>query len=209
MAIAFGAMVAIDAWLVYKRVAYSAEIRRLRASMTEAERGKGDAIVEAEHSKIRIAIELAKRQARLDKRLHLSIPVDSGRMYLEREGAILRVMPVHFGAEKAVGVPPDTVRLAIPRGERTIQRVLEGGNWTVPSWVYADRGIAPEPERTITGALGSVALILDGGIVIYSMPSRGPLADSLYVMPGSVRASGDDLKAILPNLQAGMKVYFH
>ena len=209
MTIAFVAMIAIDAWLLYQRIAYSAEVRRLRASMTVAERERTDLIIEAERNKIRVAIELVRRQARLDKRLHLSIPLDSSRMYLEREGAILREMPIQLGPEKSVGVSPDTVRLAIPRGERTVVRVLQNGSWTVPSWVYTDRGLPPQPPRAIRGALGPVAFVLDGGTVIYSLPSGGPLADSAYVLPGSVRAAPADLRAILPNVQAGTKVYFH
>lgn len=209
MTIAFVTMIAIDAWLLYQRIAYSAEVRRLRASMTVAERERTDLIIEAERNKIRVAIELVRRQARLDKRLHLSIPLDSSRMYLEREGAILREMPIQLGPEKSVGVSPDTVRLAIPRGERTVVRVLQNGSWTVPSWVYTDRGLPPQPPRAIRGALGPVAFVLDGGTVIYSLPSGGPLADSAYVLPGSVRAAPADLRAILPNVQAGTKVYFH
>lgn len=209
MALALALMLAIDGWLIYKRIAYSAEIERLRASMSESEREKTDLIVQSEENKIRMAIELVRRQARLDERLHLSIPVDSAVMYLEREGAILRQIAVEIGPEKVVGISPDTVRAVVPRGERTVRQVLQGDSWTVPEWVYTDRGIAAQAERSIRGALGPVALILDGGAVIYSMPSVGPLADSGYVMPGSVRAAEADLRAILPNLEEGMKVYLH
>lgn len=209
MALGLAAMIAIDGWLIYKRLAYSAEINRLRANMSESEREKTDLIVRSEENKIRMAIELVRRQARLDRRLHLSIPLDSATMYLEREGAILRQIPVEIGPERVAGVAPDTVRMVVPRGERTVQKVLENDAWTVPAWVYTDRGIATQAERSIRGALGPVALILDGGVVIYSVPSVGPLADSAYVMPGSIRAPEDHLRAILPNLEVGMKVYLH
>jgi hypothetical protein len=209
MALALAVMLAIDGWLVYKRVAYSAEIGRLRANMSESEREKTDLIVESEENKIRMAVELVRRQARLDNRLHLSIPLDSSTMYLEREGAILRQIPVEIGVEKVVGVAPDTVRMIVPRGERTVRQVLQNDIWTVPAWVYTERGVAPQAERSIRGALGPVALILDGGVVIYSRPSVGPLADSSYVMPGSIRAPEAHLRAILPNLEEGMKVYLH
>jgi hypothetical protein len=53
-----------------------------------------------------------------------------------------------------------------------------------------------------------VAIVLEGGTVIYSMPTAGPLNDSAYVMPGAVRAKADDLRAVLPNLARGTKVYF-
>ena len=46
-----------------------------------------DAIVQTEENKLRIAIELVKRQSKFDKKLHLNVSVDSSRMYLTREGA--------------------------------------------------------------------------------------------------------------------------
>jgi hypothetical protein len=45
--------------------------------------------------------------------------------------------------------------------------------------------------------------------VIYSVPVAGPLNDSSYVLPGSIRASAADLEAIAPNLSVGMAVYFY
>jgi hypothetical protein len=60
----------------------------------------------------------------------------------------------------------------------------------------------------VKGALGPVAIVLEGGTVIYSMPTAGPLNDSAYVMPGAVRAKAEDLRAVVPNLARGTKVYF-
>jgi hypothetical protein len=155
-------------------------------------------------------VALGRRQAAGDAALHLSVAVDSGQMRLEREGATLRAMPAEVGPERTVGVAPDTVRAAIPRGKRTVVRILDGAaSWEVPRWVYADRGLAVPAERSVDGALGPVAVLLNGGATLYSMPSVGPLNDSAYVMPGAIRARADDLKAILPNLQPGMSVYFY
>jgi len=208
MMLGVAALIALDGFLVYKRFAYTREVERLRESMSAAERRKTDLIIAAEQDKLRMAVELARRQAQLDKRLHLSIPVDSGRIYLEREGAILREMPAQIGPERAVGAPPDTVHIAIPRGERTVVEVLKDGAWNVPGWVYADRKLEGSGGR-VAGALGPVALLLDGGTVIYSLPRTGPLADSAYVLPGSVRTDAADLQAIIENLSPGTKVYFY
>ena len=93
------AMIAVDGWLFAKRVKYNHDVAQLRAHMTQAERERTDAIVQSEQNKLRIAIELAKRQAKFDKRLHLNVSIDSSRMYLTREGALLREMPVQFGPE--------------------------------------------------------------------------------------------------------------
>src|SRR5437763_16786876 len=88
--------------------------------MTAAERERTDAIVQSEQNKLQIAIELAKRQAKFDKKLHLNVSVDSSRMYLTREGALLREMPVQSGPEQAASESSDKPPAAIPRGERTI-----------------------------------------------------------------------------------------
>jgi hypothetical protein len=147
--------------------------------MTDAERERTDAIVQAEQNKLRIAIELAKRQAKFDKKLHLNVSIDSSRMYLTREGALLREMAVQFGPERGAsdtsGAPP----AAVPRGERTI----------------AD--------------LADTKITLDGGATILTSNASELTSDTTAVPPGSLRIRLEDLKAIMPNLNAGMKVYFY
>lgn len=210
MAVAVVVLLAMDGWIMARRHRYEREIVRLRSSMTDLERKRTDQIVSQEQNKLRLAIALLKRQAQLEKGLHLSVSVDSSAMYLEREGALLRQMPVHVGPERRVGIAPDTVRLVPPRGVRTVARVLGArDSWEVPAWVYADRGIEVPSDRSVRGALGPAAILLDGGTILYSMPSAGPLNDSSYVLPGAIRARGEDLLAILPNLSAGMRVYFY
>lgn len=203
-------MIAIDGWLLYQRIRYEREIARLRAGMTDQERRKADMVVAAEQNRMRVALELMRRQANIDKDLHLSVAVDSGVMYLEREGALLREMPIDIGAEKRVGVAPDTLKIVAPRGARTVERVLGAKDrWEVPKWVYVDRGLPVPEERMVAGALGAGAIILSGGAVIYGHPASGPLSDSTYVLPGAIRARTQDLRAIAPNLTPGMSVYLY
>jgi hypothetical protein len=210
LVVAFVALLAIDGWLIAKRVKYHGQIGRLRASMTAQEIERADQLVTQADNKLLIAVELVRRPGRLEPALHLSISLDSGIMYLEREGALLRAMPVQIGPERLVGATPARVPLATPRGRRTIARVMTARDeWDVPEWVYSDRGIALPPDRSVRGALGPVAMILDGGTVIYSQPSTGPLGDSTYVLPGAVRVRAEDLHAVLPSLTAGMRVYFY
>jgi hypothetical protein len=199
-----------DLWVAAQRERYEREIERLRASMTTLERQRADAIVSQERGKLRLAVELMRRQAHLEPGLHLSIAVDSGTMTLEREGALLRGMAVQIGPERRIGIAPDTVLLAAPRGVRTVARVLDdSAAWEVPAWVYADRELVQPAARALRGALGPAAIVLDGGTVIYSIPSVGPLNDSAYVLPGSIRARTEDLRAIVPNLTPGMRVYLY
>jgi len=179
LGLALAAMVAVDGWLLFKRVKYNHDVTQLRAHMTVAERERTDAIVQAEQNKLRIAIELAKRQAKFDKKLHLNVSIDSSRMYLTREGALLREMPVQFGPERGTSESSDAPPAAVPRGERTI----------------AD--------------LSDTKITLDGGALILTTKSPQLTGDTTAIPPGSLRISLEDLKAIMPNLSNGMKVYFY
>lgn len=179
IAIVFLFLVAGDMWLFYRRDAYAQEITRLRSGMTDAERKKSDIAIQQEQDKVRLAIELARRQAHFDPRLHLSIAVDSGVMYLERDGALLRVMRVALAPAKVPGFKTkegDTTATTLPRGQRTVQQVITGD---------------------------SLALVLNGDARIYAGVDSGTVA------AGNVRVDPADLKAILPNVSAGMSVYFY
>jgi len=210
MGIALLVMLAFDMWLLYNRNRYETEIERLRGGMSDFEKEKADMILASDERRLSVMIELIRRQSRVDATLHLGVSLDSSVMYLERDGARLRVMPVRVGPEKTVGVPPDTVRMVVPRGVRTVERVIDSTTtWEVPNWVFTDRGLPVPAERSVTGALGQVAIVLNGGTVIYSPPRAGPLTEPEYVLPGSVRASAEDLRAVAPNLKPGMKVYFY
>src|SRR5436309_5301601 len=127
-------LIALDVWLVRKRARYVEEDARLRESMSGLQRQQADAILSNEQNKVRMMIELVRRQAQIDKQLHLAIPVDSGVMYLEQEGALLREMPVQVGPERRVGTPPDTVYMVAPRGTPTVERILGGSAaWALPA----------------------------------------------------------------------------
>src|SRR6476660_582424 len=209
MAIAVIVFLAIDGLLISRYRRYQRETHDLRAAMSDVERKRTDEILAQNENRLKVMVELFRRQAKVDPTLHLSVSLDSGVMYLQREGALLREMPITVGPEKRVGTPPDTVHVAAPRGKRTVERVLgETDAWTIPRWVFTDRGLSPG-DSTLTGALGPAAVVLDGGTVIYSLPSVGPLNDSSYVLPGAVRVRASDLRAIAPNLRPGVAVYFY
>ncbi len=179
LGLGLGLMVAVDAWLFYKRVRYNSEVSSLRSRMTDAERQRTDLIVQTEENKLRLAIELVKRQSKFDKKLHLNVSVDSAKMYLTREGALLREMPVQFGPERPVTATSNEPPAAIPRGERTVTD------------------------------LSSTRIALDGGAEILAASSASLAADTTPIPAGSLRIGAEDMKAIMPNLKAGMKVYFY
>jgi hypothetical protein len=210
MVLAIAILILTDLVLAYKREQYGRELARIRASMTETERRRVEAIAASEENRLAIAAELARRQALGDTELHLAVDTENGVLYLERQGARLREMRVRLGREETVGTPPDAVLLAPPLGKRSVARVVDGSyRWAVPEWVYVDRGWPVPGNGRIPGALGPLAIFLDSGAVVYSRPAVGPLSDLSYVLPGSVRAEAPDLEAIRENLQAGMAVYFH
>ncbi|HKH93305.1 MAG TPA: L,D-transpeptidase [Gemmatimonadaceae bacterium] len=209
LTLAVAIFVALDVFLVMRYQRYQRETRGLRAAMSDVERKRTDEILAQNENRLKVMVELFRRQAKVDPALHLSVSLDSSVMYLQREGALLREMPITVGPERRVGTPPDTVHIAAPRGKRTVEAVMiENEAWDVPAWVYADRGI-PAGETRLAGALGPAAIRLDGGTVIYSLPSVGPLNDSSYVLPGAIRVRASDLKAIAPNLRPGVAVYFY
>jgi len=203
-------LLAIDWWVLYKRAAYEKEVARLRAGMSDFERRRSDAVTNTNEKRLAMMMELLRRQAKIDKEIHLAVAVDSSKMYLERDGALLREMGVEVAPGKRLGSGKDTLHMAAPRGTRTVERILGPQDaWDVPSWVYADRGVPQPATQSLVGALGPVAVVLNGGTVIYSLPTVGPLNDSSYLLPGSIRVSAEDLRAVAPNLQRGTVVYFY
>jgi hypothetical protein len=202
-------LLAADGVLVWRRARYREEIERLRAGMTEMERKRADAIVAADNDKATVMLELMRRQSQGDDAIHLAVNTDSGYVALERGAARLRVMPAEIGPERRVGTPPDTQHMVVPRGVRTIERLLgDSDRYALPAWVWADRGLPAAADRAAAGWTGPAAIVTTGGTLLYARPSAGPLADSAYVMPGAIRLDARDLRAIRENLRTGTRVYF-
>ena len=140
---------------MYERVQYGRELARMRASMTEIERRRVEAIAASEENRLAIAAELVRRQALGDTELHLAVDTEGGLLYLERQGARLREMRVRLGPEAAVGTPPTS--WSSPRRWASDRW---RGWWTARTagrcrmWVYVDRGLPVPGDRRIPGALG-------------------------------------------------------
>lgn len=207
--------------LLVKRDRYAKEIARLRAAMTEVERERTDALLADEERRFDVMLALLRRQAKLDHRLHLAVSVDSGRLVLQRDGAVLRSMPAEIGTDvpppaesagrgaPARGVSAEEVPagrpLAAPRGSRTVERVLAPGEtYPLPAWMREAR-----PEIPANAMLDDGLLLLAGGLIIYPAPDEGPLAPPSPVLPGAVRVPAADFAAMRANLTAGMTVYFY
>jgi len=209
MALGLAALVAVDAWVLYKRWRYSRQITTTRESMSEVERRQADSILAAAEDRTRLQVALVRRDAQVEDDLNLAVSLEKGKLYLQREGAQLREITARIGADKKIGGGEGGVQVAAPRGRFTIVEVVGGDHrWRAPEWLLADRGL-PNTPRDFAGGLGPVAIVLSGGAVIYSDPASGPLKDPGYVMPGAVRVSASDLEAIREVLEVGMPVYFY
>jgi hypothetical protein len=201
-------VVAVDVFLLVRKQRYEAEETRLRKDMTEVERLTTDAIVAKERERTEVMFELVRRQALGDPTLHLSVMVDSSVMILERSNAILRRMSVAIGGERAVDTLPGARRVAIPTGVRTLERLIgPDDGYLLPVWVWEQRNLPVPEDRADPEFLGAGGFVLNGGTLVYAVPAKGPLADSSWVMPGTIRIRSEDLEAIRPNLVRGMKVY--
>ncbi len=202
-------LVVLDGLLFQRCSRYRAETDRLKAGMSELERQRVDALVEAEADRTVLIADILRRQAGADNALHLAVNTDSAYVALDRGAARLRTIPADIGPERRVGTPPDTLHVAVPRGVRVVERLLQARDrFDLPAWLWEDRGMLVPEVRSDTGWTGSSAIVTSGGVLIYAAPASGPLADSSYVMPGTVRIAARELRAILDNVSVGMRVYF-
>ena len=210
MAVLLVTFLLLDGALLVLRERYREETVRLRAGIPRLEQQRAEAATAAAAEKAAVMGEIMRRQVQSEGAIHLAVNTDSAFVALDRGGARLRTMPARIGPERRVGTAPDTVRVSVPRGIRAIERLLgDDEAWPLPSWLWADRGMAPPVERGGPGWTGPAAIVTTGGTLFYALPVSGPLADSSYVMPGAIRLTADDLSAIRENLSVGTKVYFY
>ena len=203
-----GVVLVADGWLVARVVRLQGEAHRARADAFGTESASADAQLVAQRARLQSILDRVRAEADGDRGLHLSIDVDSGSATLERDGLVLRTMNIEIGPESIVGTAPDTQRLAAPRGVRAVKTlIVKGATYELPAWLWRERGMDVPANRKLKGALGLGAAQLEDGTLLYARTVEGPLADSLYVWPGAIRLSADDLKAVLPNLKPGVKVY--
>jgi len=195
---------------IYQLIRYGRELAGMSVSAAQAELERVAAVEAAQRNIAALSVELTRRAARRDRNLHLAVDRARGVMYLEREGAVLREMPVLLGPEKTAGSAADSPRPAPATGRRLVATVADQNyRWRVPAWVFSQRGQPVPQDRVLPGTLGPLAVILDCGAVIYAQPGSGLLNDANYVLPGSVRAAAADMEAIRMNLRPGIAVYFY
>ena len=210
LALTIAVLLLTDFSLIIKRIEFGREQKLLRASMVQTEIQRADAMKTAQQNLSATGDQLARRKTLLDRELHLAVDREKGVMYLQREAALLREMPVLLSRETGAGTGPGAASPARRRGRDTVARVLGGSySWEIPASAFLQLGLPVPADRSIPGALGPTAVILEHGAVIYSQPAAGPLKGRDYLLPGGIRAEAADLEAIRADLQPGMKVYFY
>ena len=135
---------------------------------------------------------------------------DSSYVALVRGGVRMRVMKADVGVRRRVGVPPETLVVAPPKGLQIVSRRLGSKDrYEPPQWVWADRSQPMPADRGSVGWLGDYSVVTADGALLYAQPAAGPLADSSYVMPGAIRLASRDLAAIRESLTVGTRIYFY
>jgi hypothetical protein len=162
-------MVAGDVVLLVRGAGYARETARLRAGMSSVERARIDAAMQSDSNRLQVIVELARRQARGDNGLHLSVSVDSGLLSLEQEGATLRSVPADIGPDAWVRTGArDSLRITAPRGTRTVESLA-----------------------------GDTAVVLNGGTLIYARAAGDSSAarpGSVRLSAGDLRVLWPSLK---------------
>jgi len=207
LAVAITIFLLIDISLGYRHIRFVHEQAALTTAMVRAEIQRTEAQAAAERSLVVARMHLARREALMDMAPHLSVDRGKGIMYLQRDRAVLREMPFSLGPTAAL---PDSAFLAPPRGRHTVREVVDASyRFQVPESVFLQLGEPVPADRTVTGALGPLAIVLDGGAVIHTRPESGPFNDARYLLPGALRVEKADLLAIKETLHPGMRVYFY
>ncbi|GFO67354.1 hypothetical protein GMLC_09330 [Geomonas limicola] len=140
---------------------------------------------------------LPRRDAIVAKELHLSVDRRQGVMYLMRDRAILREMPVYLGPELAAR--PDDPAPALKT--RRVQRLIDTSG---PVGVDSAPPATGAPDAT---GVEPLAFQLSGGVLLYSLPDTGFSQDTLP--PRGVRLDPGDLASMKEALHPGLRVYFY
>ena len=169
----------VDVALAVTAWRFSRQAAAAQRAMTGLERQRADALTEVKQDRAALMAALVAQQADPGAGPE---PVGLGRGRHHGPAAGGGAAPPHEGAvgpEATVGAAEDGVRLVPPRGKRQLVRVVDDSFvWSVPRWVFLHRGldVPDDTRRALRGGLGPLALVLDDGTLIYSLPADGPLA---------------------------------
>lgn len=193
---------------------YRSEAAQITARMSAAEKATQQEILGHRQQRTQLAVALLQRDIRIrslqTRGTHLAIVLKDSVLELRQGRATLRRVKLTIGPDSIVRAPDGrTWRFVRGVGERRVTGLAQGGDVTIPEWAYVARGepVPTEAQRHVAGGMGSYAITLDDGSVIYSHPQAGPFKDG--VIPGSFMTSAHDLDAIFAVVKQDTPVYIY
>jgi len=197
LAVAIVLALLADLFIIFQQYRFKHEAAELGTAILRAEEQRSELAQQADLDLAQARTLLPRRDALVPVELHLSVDRRQGVMYLIRDRAILREMPVYLGPELAAR-PDDP---APPLKTRRVLRLVEPPR---------DSGVDPLQQVSNTPGPQSVPALsyaLSGGLVLYSLPDTGFSEDDLP--PKGVRLEPGDLAALKEALHPGLRVYFY
>ena len=169
----------IDIILFVICIFYKLEVIQLQKTMTKAEQKRLEAISLTQTNQLALSMEMTRRMSEGDKDFNLSIDTQKKLMTLSREGAVLREIAIEIGASAYVGSAPNRVKISLPLGKRTISNI----NDTI--------------------------ILLDSGSIIYTDSNSTTKDLKAEILPGNIKITSTDMRAILKSINPGTAVYFY
>jgi hypothetical protein len=137
---------------------------------------------------------------------YISIDTTKKRFTFNLGNETLRDAPVEIGPPATLEGGGKSWTFVPLKGEVEIVDKREGGSWQVAPWVYLlNKQPIPADPPAIPNGMGRYVLDLPNGYVIHSQPS--PDSPLKGARPGSFLVPEEDLRAIWPRLQRGVRVY--
>jgi lipoprotein-anchoring transpeptidase ErfK/SrfK len=154
---------------------------------------------------------LRKKIAALAPKGHyVVIDTANNRVYLKKEGQILRDMIASCGSGNVLEDPVGgrTWTFETPRGEFQVRSKITKPLWIKPDWAFIEEG-EPIPEkssdRAEAGMMGDYALGIGQGYFIHGTLYKRLLGRN--VSHGCVRLGDEDLKALYETAGIGTRVF--
>lgn len=139
----------------------------------------------------------------------ITIDVSLNRLYLFRDGQLVKESPAATGSEKVLKQGSHVWLFRTPEGHLTVVRKIEDPVWTKPDWAFVEDGqrVPPlnSPRRKIKGHLGRYALDLGEGIMIHGTDESRSIGRKMS--HGCIRLPNDMLKTVYRSAAIGTDVY--
>ena len=139
----------------------------------------------------------------------ITIDVSLNRLYLFRDGQLVKKSPAATGSEKVLKQGSRVWLFRTPEGHLTVMRKIEDPVWTKPDWAFVEDGqrVPPldSPRRKVKGHLGRYALDLGEGIMIHGTDESRSIGRKMS--HGCIRLPNDMLKTVYRSAAIGTDVY--